>query len=449
MKKFRNNPSVMAANGASLRAGYNFADTAELFSVQHTVAAARLPKGRYRRVTGNEAAALGLVAAAHRAGRTLVYASYPITPASEILHELSKYKEYDVRTLQTEDEIAACVRRHRRVVRRSDRSDRHQRAGPLVEGRSPGPGRDDRTAAGGHRRAAGRAEHRHAHQDGTGRSADGHVRPARRVSAGGAGRGHARRLLSRWRSRRSGWPIKYMTPVMLLSDSFLANSAEPWRIVNPDDLPDLRTRRDARRGGVRSLSPRSGNLVAALGRSGNAGMRAPHRRPGKGRRHGSGQLRRGQPSADGLAAEPEDRTHCPRYSPGEGRGTGGGRSAGGRLGQHLRRDCRRRRRSAAGRATGRTPALALLESLPRQSGLDPRELQAHPGSGKQHGATPPHAPRPVPRGRPSGCARSKAGRSASGRFRSESNNCWENNRDDELRTRRLRCRACRRDASAR
>ncbi len=99
----------MAANGASLRAGYNYADTAELFRVQHTVAAARLPKGRYRRVTGNEAAALGLVAAAHRAGRTLVYASYPITPASEILHELSKYKEYDVRTLQTEDEIAACV----------------------------------------------------------------------------------------------------------------------------------------------------------------------------------------------------------------------------------------------------------------------------------------------------------------------------------------------------
>ena len=89
IKKFRKNLSVMAANGASLRAGYNYADTAELFRVQHTVAPAKLPKGRYRRVTGNEAAALGLVAAAHRAGRTLVYASYPITPASEILHELS------------------------------------------------------------------------------------------------------------------------------------------------------------------------------------------------------------------------------------------------------------------------------------------------------------------------------------------------------------------------
>ena len=66
MKKFRNNPALMAANGASLRAGYNFADTAELFRIQHTVVAARLPKGRYRRLTGNEAAALGLVAAATR-----------------------------------------------------------------------------------------------------------------------------------------------------------------------------------------------------------------------------------------------------------------------------------------------------------------------------------------------------------------------------------------------
>ena len=196
MKKLRNNPSMMAANGASLRAGYNFADTAELFSVQHTVAAARLPKGRYRRVTGNEAAAIGLVAAAYRAGRTLVYASYPITPASEILHELSKYKEYDVRTLQTEDEIAACGAAIGSVVRRGDRSDRHERAGPLVEGRSNGPGRDDRTAAGRDRRSAGGAEHGHAHQDGTGRSADRHVRPAWRVSAGGPGRGHACRLLS-------------------------------------------------------------------------------------------------------------------------------------------------------------------------------------------------------------------------------------------------------------
>ena len=157
-------------------------------------------------LTGNEAAALGLVAAAHRAGRTLVYASYPITPASEILHELSKYKEYDVRTIQTEDEIAACVAAIGAVVRRSYRRHRHQRPGTFAQGRRTGAGRDDGTAAGGRRRSAGRPEHRPAHQDRTIRPADGDVRPAWRLPHAGVGGGHARRLFPRWPSRRCGWP---------------------------------------------------------------------------------------------------------------------------------------------------------------------------------------------------------------------------------------------------
>ena len=90
MKKFQHVPEVMKANAASLRAGYNFANTAELFRVHYEVARAKLPAGRYRRVTGNEALALGCIVAAHRAGRPLVYASYPITPASEVLHELGQ-----------------------------------------------------------------------------------------------------------------------------------------------------------------------------------------------------------------------------------------------------------------------------------------------------------------------------------------------------------------------
>ena len=240
MKKFRNNPALMAANGASLRAGYNFADTAELFRIQHTVVAARLPKGRYRRLTGNEAAALGLVAAATRAGRNLVYASYPITPASEILQELAKYKEYDVRTLQTEDEIAACVAALRRLVRRGDRGHRNQRARVFVDGRRLGPCRDDRTADGLHQCA------------GAGPSTG---MPTKTEQAD---------LLMAMHGRHGECPlvvlaaatpvdcfqmafeavrlaIKYMTPVLLLSDSFLANSAEPWRVIAPDELPDLRS----------------------------------------------------------------------------------------------------------------------------------------------------------------------------------------------------------------
>ena len=109
--------------------------------------------------------------------------------------------------------------------------------------------------------------------------------------------------------------IKYMTPVMLLSDSFLANSAEPWRIVDPDELPDLR--RDETPG-AEDFAPYRRDpetLVAALGCSGNAGTGAPHRRPGKGRRHGSGQLRRGQPSADGLACGPRRSRASPATFP--------------------------------------------------------------------------------------------------------------------------------------
>lgn len=108
MRKFGSKPEVLAANAAALRAGYNFANTTELLRVHYRIAPAKLPRGRYRRVNGNEAVVLGLVAAACKAARPLIYASYPITPASEILHELATHKHYDVRTIQCEDEIAAA-----------------------------------------------------------------------------------------------------------------------------------------------------------------------------------------------------------------------------------------------------------------------------------------------------------------------------------------------------
>jgi 2-oxoglutarate/2-oxoacid ferredoxin oxidoreductase subunit alpha len=239
MKKFRNNPATLAANGASLRAGFNYADTTELFSVQHTVAAARPPKGRYRRVTGNEAAALGLVAAAHRAGRTLVYASYPITPASEILHELSKYKAYGVRTIQTEDEIAACGA----AIGASF-------GGAIGATGTSGPGLSLKAEALG---LAVMTE-----------------LPLVVINVQRAGpstgmptKTEQTDLLAAMFGRHGECPLvvlaaatpsdcfamvfeavrlatKYMTPVILLSDSFLASSAEPWRIVDPAALPDLR-----------------------------------------------------------------------------------------------------------------------------------------------------------------------------------------------------------------
>jgi 2-oxoglutarate ferredoxin oxidoreductase subunit alpha len=105
--KFAGNPPVREANRRALQAGYHYGETSEVFAVQWSVPQAAATAGTYRIVNGNEAMALGLVTAAQLADKPLVYASYPITPASEILHHLSRWKHLDVRTIQAEDEIAA------------------------------------------------------------------------------------------------------------------------------------------------------------------------------------------------------------------------------------------------------------------------------------------------------------------------------------------------------
>lgn len=107
--KFGSKPSVADANSKALKAGYFFGETAEMFPVRYLVPPAKLAPGRYRKVTGNEAMAMGLITAAQRAGKPLYYGSYPITPASDILHELARHKNFDVRTFQAEDEIAAIT----------------------------------------------------------------------------------------------------------------------------------------------------------------------------------------------------------------------------------------------------------------------------------------------------------------------------------------------------
>jgi len=105
-RKFGARPDILAANLAALRAGWNYGETTEDFASSFVVAPARMPPGTYRNITGNTALALGLVAAAHRAGLPLVLGSYPITPASDILHALAALKRHGVTTLQAEDEIA-------------------------------------------------------------------------------------------------------------------------------------------------------------------------------------------------------------------------------------------------------------------------------------------------------------------------------------------------------
>src|SRR5690606_22898046 len=99
-------PNVAAANIAAFKAGYNFGDTTEATKVTFEVRPATLPPGTYTNITGNQALAWGLIAAAKKAGLPLFYGTYPITPASDILHELSRHKNFEVRTFQAEDEIA-------------------------------------------------------------------------------------------------------------------------------------------------------------------------------------------------------------------------------------------------------------------------------------------------------------------------------------------------------
>ncbi|REJ85002.1 MAG: 2-oxoacid:acceptor oxidoreductase subunit alpha [Bacteroidetes bacterium] len=105
--KFGKKPEILKANLDVLRAGYNFGDTREEFTTRYTIGPASIAPGVYRNIMGNQAVALGLIAAAKKSGLPLFYGTYPITPASDILHELSRHKNFGVKTFQAEDEIAA------------------------------------------------------------------------------------------------------------------------------------------------------------------------------------------------------------------------------------------------------------------------------------------------------------------------------------------------------
>ncbi|MGB0777587.1 MAG: 2-oxoacid:acceptor oxidoreductase subunit alpha [Flavobacteriaceae bacterium] len=107
--KFKSKPEIAQANTAALKAGYHYGETAGIFTERFTVPKAKLAPGNYRNISGNHATAIGLVAAAKQADLKLFYGGYPITPASDILHYLSKYKKYGVTTFQAEDEIAGVT----------------------------------------------------------------------------------------------------------------------------------------------------------------------------------------------------------------------------------------------------------------------------------------------------------------------------------------------------
>ncbi len=237
-KRFAKIPHIAQANIAAFKAGFAFGETAELFVHHYEVKKAKLPGGRYRQIAGNQALAWGLIAASQRSGLPLFYASYPITPASDILHELSKHKNFGVRTLQAEDEIAAAGMALGAAF-----------AGHLAATATAGPGLDlkaetlglavtmelpmvivDVQRGGPSTGLPTKTEQSDLMLAMYGRHGES---PLPIVAA------HSPSNCFDAAIEAARIAIKYRTPVILLSDTFLANSAEPWKLPSVDDLPKI------------------------------------------------------------------------------------------------------------------------------------------------------------------------------------------------------------------
>jgi 2-oxoglutarate ferredoxin oxidoreductase subunit alpha len=235
-KKFSKVPAVKEANLRAFKAGWNFGETTEIFAVHYEVEAAPAAPGTYRNINGATATAYGLVAASVRGGLPLFYASYPITPASELLHELSKHKNFGVRTFQAEDEIAAANMALGAAF-----------AGHLGVTGTSGPGMDLKAETLG---LAVILELPMVVVD---------VQRAG-PSTGMPTKTEAADLLLAMYGRHGESPVpivaaftpsncfdaaleaariavKYRTPVILLTDTFLANSSEPWKLPDVEALP--------------------------------------------------------------------------------------------------------------------------------------------------------------------------------------------------------------------
>jgi 2-oxoglutarate/2-oxoacid ferredoxin oxidoreductase subunit alpha len=243
--KFSARPVIAEANKRALKAGYAFGETTEMFHTHFRVKPAKLAPGTYRNITGNEATALGFLVASRLADRPLFYGSYPITPASDILHQLSGYKAFGVKTFQAEDEIAAIGA----AIGASY-------GGALGLTASSGPGIALKTEAMGLAvmvelplvvidvQRAGpstgmptKNEQADLLQVMFGRNSDSPL-PIVAPATPGECFDYA---IEAWRLA-----LKYMTPVVYLSDAFLATGSEPWRIPSVADLPSIAVRNATR-----------------------------------------------------------------------------------------------------------------------------------------------------------------------------------------------------------
>ncbi len=234
-EKFARTAAIAEANRRALRAGFNYGETTDAMASQYMVAKADLPAGVYRNITGTQATAWGLMAAAHQSDCELFYGSYPITPASDILHELVRYKNFGVRTFQAEDEIAAITS----AIGASF-------GGAMAVTASSGPG----IALKGE--AIGLAVMTelplvivNVQRGGPSTGLPTKTEQADLMQAMFGRNGEcpvpviaARSPADCFDTAVEAWRIatRFMTPVMLLSDGYIANGAEPWRIPDAKSL---------------------------------------------------------------------------------------------------------------------------------------------------------------------------------------------------------------------
>ena len=236
--KFGARPVIAEANKRALKAGYAFGETTEIFHTTYRVAPAKLPPGRYRNITGNEATALGFVAASQLAKRELFMGSYPITPASDILHQLSGYKNFGIKTFQAEDEIAAIGAAIGAAY--GGAMGLTASSGPGIALKSEALGLAlmvelplvvvDVQRAGPSTGMPTKVEQADLLQIMFGRNSDSPipiVAPATPAECFDY-------AIEAWRIA-----LKYVTPVVYMSDAFLATGSEPWSIPDLADLPNI------------------------------------------------------------------------------------------------------------------------------------------------------------------------------------------------------------------
>jgi 2-oxoglutarate/2-oxoacid ferredoxin oxidoreductase subunit alpha len=236
--KFARNEPIMKANVTAFNAGWNFGETTEDFSISYEIKPAPQPSGTYRNISGNLALAYGLIAASQRSGLPLFLGSYPITPASDVLHELSKHKRFGVRTFQAEDEIAAVGAALGAAYGGSLAVTSTSGPGLALKQETIGLGVSlelpliiiDVQRAGPSTGMPTKTEQADLLQAMFGRNGESPVPIV-------APRSPADCFDTALEAARIA--TTYRVPVILLSDGYLANGSEPWRIPAVDDLPDL------------------------------------------------------------------------------------------------------------------------------------------------------------------------------------------------------------------